>query len=218
MIDYSAARLHMVESQLRPNRITDERILDAFLAVPRERFVPAALRGAAYVDNDVPLGGGRWLIEPMVLARLLQLAEIDAADTVLEVGAATGYATAILARLAARVVAVEPEARLADQARAALSELGAANVVPVAAPMAGGRADGAPYPVILVNGAVAAVPDALADQLAEDGRLVTVVKSGSGMGKGTVMTRVKGALSQRAVFDAGTPLLAAFAAVPSFVF
>src|SRR6185312_17139031 len=106
MFDYRAARLNMVESQLRTNKVTDEAILDAFLDVPRERFVPDHLAGIAYNDEDIPLGGGRYLLEPMVLARLLQLAGIGPEDGVLEIGAATGYATAILSRLAARVVAV----------------------------------------------------------------------------------------------------------------
>ena len=105
MFDYRAARLTMVESQLRTNKVTDEAVLDAFLAVPRERFVPEALRGIAYGDDVVPLGGGRFMLAPMVLARLLQLAAIAPGDKVLEIGAATGYATSLLARLAARTVA-----------------------------------------------------------------------------------------------------------------
>ncbi|HKW55649.1 MAG TPA: rRNA adenine N-6-methyltransferase family protein, partial [Stellaceae bacterium] len=124
MIDFGAARLTMVESQLRPNKVTDQAVLDAFLAVPRERFVPPALAATAYVDDDLPLGGGRFLIEPMVLARLIQLAEIGPDDVVLEIGAGTGYGTAIAARLARRVVGVECDARLAVSAVARLAELG----------------------------------------------------------------------------------------------
>src|SRR5215469_17134744 len=106
MTDYAAARLNMVESQLRTNKVTTEAVLEAFLAVPRERFVPAALRGAAYIDEDLPLGNGRHLMEPMVFARLVQLAEVGPQDTVLEIGCATGYGTAVLARLARSVVAI----------------------------------------------------------------------------------------------------------------
>ncbi len=135
MIDYSAARLNMVESQLRTNKVTNERVLDAFLAVPRERFVAPALAGIAYVDDDVPLGGGRFLLEPMVLARLLQLAAIEPDDSVLEIGAATGYVTALLARLAARVVAVECDGKLLATARTRLQELLVSNVTLVEGPL-----------------------------------------------------------------------------------
>ena len=115
MINEPAARLNMVEGQLRTNKVTDEAVLEGFLTTPRERFVPSHLRGIAYVDDDIPLGNGRYLIEPMVLARLLQLAEIGKSDKVLEIGCATGYATAILARIAASVVAVESDPLLAPR-------------------------------------------------------------------------------------------------------
>ncbi len=218
MIDYRAARLNMVESQLRTNKVTDESVLQAFLAIPRERFVPASLAGIAYVDDDVPLGDGRMLIEPLVLARLLQLARCGTADKALVVGAATGYAAAILARLVGRVVALECDARLAATARTRLRELAVANVVLVEGPLERGHAAEAPYDVILIDGAVAAIPDAVAQQLAEGGRLVTVVKPDERMGQGVLMTRVEGKLSQRPMFDAATALLAGFAPAPAFVF
>jgi protein-L-isoaspartate(D-aspartate) O-methyltransferase len=218
MCDTSAARLNMVESQLRTNKVTDEAVLDAFLAVPRERFVPESLAGIAYCDEDIPLGGGRYLTEPMVLARLLQLAAIGTGDGVLEIGAGTGYGTALLARLAARVAAVENDPRLVAIARARLEEVRLANVTLLQGRLEDGHPAGAPYEVIVIEGAVEAVPDAVARQLAEGGRLVTVVKAPSGIGHGVVMTRVAGVLSHRSVFDAGTKLLLGFAAVPGFVF
>ena len=218
MIDSRAARLNMVESQLRTNKVTDEAVLNAFLAVPRERFVPPDLAGIAYVDDDVPLGGGRVLLEPMVLARLLQLAQPRAKDKVLEIGAATGYATALLARLAERVVALECDARLAAAARARLKQIGGDRVTLVEGPLERGHPAAAPYDVILVNGAVATIPDAVAQQLAEGGRLVTVIQPPQGMGQGVLMTRVEGRLSQRPAFDAATALLAGFRPAPAFVF
>jgi protein-L-isoaspartate(D-aspartate) O-methyltransferase len=218
MFDLRAARINMVDSQLRTNKVTDEAVLDAFLDVPRERFVPEALAGTAYVDEDLPLGDGRFLMEPMVLGRLLQLAEIAPEDGVLEIGAATGYGAAILSRLAARVVAVESETRLSAIARARLQELRLGNVTLLEGRLEEGYPAGAPYEVIVVAGAVGAVPDTFARQLAEGGRLVAVVKPAAGMGRGVVMTRTAGVLSQRAVFDAGTPLLPGFAPVPGFVF
>ncbi len=218
MIDYRAARLNMVEGQLRTNKVTDAALLAAFLAVPRERFVPPALRGAAYVDEDLPLGGGRYLMEPRVLGRLLQLAAVAPNERVLEIGAATGYGTALLSRLAAQVVAVESEARFIAPLRTALAELGAANVVIVEGDLAAGHAERAPYDVIVIEGAVGQIPERLARCLGEGGRLVTVLKPDSGMGQGVLTTRIGGVLSHRPAFDAGTPLLPGFAPAPSFVF
>ena len=188
LVDYQSARLNMVESQIRPNKVSDPAIIEAMLAVPRERFVPAALRGIAYVDEDVPLGGGRYLMEPMVFGRLLQFAAIGRDDVVLDVGCGSGYASAVMAQLARKVVALEDDPALAHGA------------------------------VILFNGAVAAIPPAIAGQLAKGGRLVAVVQAEPGMGKAVLMTRVEGVYAQRIVFDAGTPILPGFAARPGFVF
>jgi len=218
MIDSRVARLNMVESQLRTNKVTDEAVLAAFLAVPRERFVPPELSGIAYIDDNLPLGGGRVLLAPMVLARLLQLASVRSEDKVLEIGAATGYAAAILARLAEHVVTLENDGRLAAVARARLKELTAGNVTLVEGPLDRGYPAGAPYDVIVVDGAVAAIPDAVAQELAEGGRLVTVVKPEQGMGSGVLMTRIDGRLSQRPAFDAAAPLLPGLQPAPAFVF
>jgi protein-L-isoaspartate(D-aspartate) O-methyltransferase len=218
MVDYAAARLNMVEGQIRPNKVTDEAILDGFLSLPRERFVPPALRGNAYVDADLPLGDGRWLMEPMVLARLLQIAAIGRGHTVLEIGCGTGYATALLARLARAVVAVETVPALANAARQRLQELACDNATVIEGPLVEGYAARAPYDVILINGGVAAVPDAVARQLAADGRLVTVVRRDGAVGVAMLMMRVNGALSRFPEFEAGTPLLTGFAAEPGFVF
>jgi protein-L-isoaspartate(D-aspartate) O-methyltransferase len=218
MIDYAAARLNMVESQLRPNKITDEALLDAFLTVPRERFVPETLRGIAYIDEDIPLGGKRFLVEPMVLGRLLQIAAVRPGNSVLEIGAATGYATAILSRLARSVVAVESDARLRDLAQARLKEMRATVATLVDGPLEAGYAGRAPYDVILIDGAVALIPDAVASQLAEGGRLVTVLRPPGAVGRAVLMTRIEGVLSHRPVFDAATPLLPGFLPAPSFAF
>jgi len=217
-MDYAAARLNMVESQVRTNKVTDPAILGAMLEIPRERFVPDALRGVAYVDDDVPIGGGRALIEPMVHARLLQTAAIEPSDNVLEVGSGLGYGAALLDRLAARVVTLESDAALADAATRTLAALGAARVTVVRGPLEAGWPAAAPYRVIVVAGAIQRVPPALEAQLAEGGRMVAVIASPGEPGKATLIQRIGGVIARRVIFDAATAVLPGFAAEPGFVF
>lgn len=215
--DYATARTNMVEGQIRPNRVVDGPVVEAFRAVPRERFVPAALKGVAYVDEDIQVGAGRYLMEPMVLSRLLQEARIGAGDTVLDVGCATGYSAAILARLAGTVIALEQDPALAATAGRTLEEVGAGNVVVVTGVLADGHAGRAPYDAIVFQGAVATVPDSLLRQLAEGGRLVAVVLSGR-VGKARLYENVGGVVSGRTLFDAAVPPLPGFAPAPRFEF
>src|SRR6267378_7072473 len=163
------ARAKMIESQLRPNRVTDERVIEAFSRLRRELFVPEHLRGVAYVDEDLPLGRGRYLMEPMVAARLLQAAMPDRKDTALVVGAGVGYEAALLALLTRSVVALEEDAELARRGRAALVDHRIASVSYVEEPLSAGHRQRAPYDVILFGGAVAAIPSEIAAQLSEGG-------------------------------------------------
>ena len=216
MTVYDTARTRMVESQLRPNKVTDKRLLDAFLAIRREVFVPEHLQAVAYVDEDLPLGKGRHLMEPMVAARLLQAAALERTDTALIVGAGIGYEAALVAVLARSVVALEEDPELARRARAALVEHSIASVSVVEAPLPQGHRARAPYDVIFFGGAVAEVPADIGSQLADGGRLMAVVISGSGMGHATLMTRIGGSLARRILFDAATPLLPGFLPKPAF--
>ena len=219
MIDYAAARLTMVDSQLRPNKVTDEAVLDAFLAVPRERFVPPSFHGTAYIDDEIPIGGRRALLSPMVLGRLLQIAAIAPGDAILAIGCATGYGVAVMSRLARQVVAVESDSTLAGQARHRLRELGVGNVMVIEAELTSGYPERAPYAAIVIEGAVSIIPEMIANQLAEGGRLVAVVLGDDGgVGQGVVMTRSGGTVSRRPYFDAVAPLLPGFEHRPSFVF
>lgn len=218
MPDYAAARFHMVEGQIRVNKVTDEALVGALMAVPRELFVPRAARGIAYVDEDVPVAPGRYLMEPLVLARLLQEAGVRRTDIVLDLGCGTGYATAVLSRIAATVVAVEENAELAARATEALGELGVDNAAVVEAPLTGGYAEQGPYDVILINGAVAEVPDGISGQLAEGGRLATVVAPRGRLGEARIFRKVGGVMSSRIIFEAGTPMLPGFEPKPVFEF
>src|SRR5271170_7321984 len=175
-MDYQIARTNMVESQVRTNKLTDPALIDALSSVPRELFVPERLRGIAYVDEDLELGGNRCLMEPMVLARLLQSASPQSADRLLEIGCGTGYATAIAAHLAAHVVGVESVEAHARRARELLGTLKLANAEILEAPLAAGAPTRAPFNVILLSGAVAAIPKPLIAQLADGGRLLAVVR------------------------------------------
>jgi protein-L-isoaspartate(D-aspartate) O-methyltransferase len=216
MLDFSQARANMIEGQLRPNRVSDPALLAAVAELPRESFLPAPLKGIAYVDDDIPLGNGRYLIEPMVLCRLLQNAAIRPGDKVLDVGCATGYSSALLARLAAQVIALESDDALAALARQHLAAV--ANIRLVSGPLERGWAAEAPYDVILVGGTVAQVPAELTDQLVEGGRLLTVIANGVGGGTARLLQKTAGVISSRPLFDAGTPSLPGFARRASFVF
>jgi protein-L-isoaspartate(D-aspartate) O-methyltransferase len=215
-MDFAVSRRNMVANQIRTNEVSDDRLLAAFGEIPRERFVPDQFRGVAYIDEDLPVKKGRYLMEPMVLAKLLQLAEIQSGDIVLDIGCATGYSAAVIARLANTVVALESDAELAARAAAALTELGADNAVVVVGPLAEGYPKQGPYDVIVFSGGVPRIPDTAARQLAEGGRLVAV--TGEGAMRGTLMTRSRGVLSSRPVFDAATPVLPEFATNEGFVF
>ncbi len=218
MLDYAAARHNMVECQVRPNKVTDSRLIAALQEIPRELFLPKARRSVAYVDEDVQVDGGRFLMEPMILARLLQAASVRARDIALDVGCATGYSVAILARICDTVVALESDHDAAVRAGSALTELGIDNAAVIEVPLETGFAKQAPYDVIVFGGAVARIPDAIAAQLAEGGRMVAVIDDGHGIGVGTVLTRWDGVLSGRPVFEASTPFLPGFEAESGFEF
>lgn len=223
MIDFSRLRRSMVDSQIRPNDVTDPRIIAAMLELPRERFVPAERAGLAYLDEDLPLREGepgkpaRFLIEPMVLAKLIQALQLSGTERVLDVGSATGYSASLLARLAGHVVALEEDAGLAAAARRTLAELGVHNVEPAAGPLPAGAPAKGPFDAIFINGAVEVVPDSLLSQLAEGGRLVAVVRRDP-PGRALLYMRTGGTVSTRRLFDAAVPPLPGFEAPRGFVF
>lgn len=226
MADFERQRYVMVESQLRPNEVTDPGVLSAMRALPRERFVPPALRGLAYMDDAIEVfpaidgAPARFLLAPMVLARLVQLAMVEPKDRILDVGCATGYSTAVLAHLGRFVTGLEPEPELASAARATLRALEIANVEIDTGALAGGHETGAPYDVILLNGSVPVVPEILLSQLRDGGRLATVLTRGANLsqGKAYLFVKVRGEASGVPHFDAGARPLPGFAPEPCFTF
>lgn len=216
-MDFQAARKAMVDSQLRPNKLTSDRTESALREIPRERFLPKALREVAYVDEDLPLGNDRYLMEPMVFCRMLDLAALRDSDTVLDVGCGTGYSSAVLGLLANTVVALESDADLAKQATEILAEQESANVAVVEGDLQAGLPKQGPFDVIMLNGAVEIEPTALLEQLAEGGRLVCVLADEKTR-EAAVYRRIAGKISMNRVFDAQIPLLPGFEMTKSFVF
>jgi protein-L-isoaspartate(D-aspartate) O-methyltransferase len=213
MFDTAAARRMMVDGQVRTADVTNPELIAAMLAVPREAFVPQALAALAYADCDITLGPGRVLLKPMVLAKLIQAAQVGAGDRVLDVGCGTGYSSAVLSRIAGPVVALEEDAVLARRAQDVL----ASAVEVVTGPLTAGWPAATPYDLILLNGATEIVPDALGRQLKPSGRLACIFGRAPAA-KGMIYRLVEGQLVGRSIFDAAAPVVPGCAAAPAFVF
>lgn len=218
MPDFAALRKNMIDGQLFPNRVTDRRVIAAFTKVPRERFVPEPARPRAYLDEHLHLGGGRYLLAPLVFARMVQEARIRFDDVVLDVGTASGYSAAVLGHLASAVIALESDERLAVQAEEALTELGADNAAVVQGPLPGGWPAGGPYDIVLVHGAVPEPPAELVAQLGPHGRLLAVEGQPEAPGRLVRVEAIDGAPVKRDLCDASVPPLAAFARPQGFTF
>lgn len=217
MSGFATARQKMVDGQVRPSDVTDIRILDAMLAVPREAFVPDNKQALAYLDLDLEVGKGRYLIQPAVLAKLLQAADIRETDRVLVVGCASGYAAAVIAQFAAQVTATESDSALAAQAKNVLARIGCGNVTVRTAEPADGDPASAPFDVIVLDGATEVTPDRLYGQLRGGGRLVGIFAM-SQPARATLITCSHGDYGHRTLFDAAAPVLPGMNRVPAFVF
>jgi protein-L-isoaspartate(D-aspartate) O-methyltransferase len=223
MSDFKLERANMVESQIRPNAVTNPELLKALFEVPRELFVPPSLRALAYIDGALRVEDGRehrparYLLPPMVFAKLAQLANIRKTDRILDIGGATGYSTAVLARLGASVVALENDAGLTAVAKEALASLGVTNVAFMMGPLEAGAPESAPFDVIVLNGRVGYLPEALLAQLAQGGRLVTVFGNAEAA-KAKLLSKIDSRIQERIGFDAGAPMLPGFETKKAFVF
>ncbi len=221
MADFGQQRTNMVESQIRPSDVTDRRIIRAMLEVPREQFVPTSLKPIAYMDQQIALskapaaGEARGLLEPRVLAKLVQLAEIGNSDVVLDVGCGPGYSAALLGRLAETVVALEADAELVETAGAVLADLGLDNVAVVSGALEAGYPNEGPYDAIFIGGRVEEIPAELLDQLKDGGRLVAV-RGTPVHARALIWRRIGANFDVQEAFEAAAPLLPGFSKARSF--
>lgn len=217
MSDYSSARQHMLDSQIRTNDVTDLDILASFRRVPRERFVPSAQRALAYSDVHIDLGEGRWLLSPRDFSKMVQAADIKPTDVILDIACARGYSTAVLAGICETVIGLEDTDEAVEKATETLVNADVTNAAVVKGELKSGAREHGPFNVIMVNGSVTNVPKTWTDQLANGGRLVAIVQDGP-VGHATLFTRSGDAVGERVVFDASAPQLPGFAKTAEFVF
>ena len=217
MIDYAAAREAMVDRQVRPSDVTRYPIIAAMLAVPREEFLPEALRPVAYLGEHVPLAPGRVLLDPRVFAKLLDALDVGPKDLVLDLGCGLGYSTAVLAQMAEAVVALEADPAMAAEAEALLGAHAVDNTVVQAGPLAGGVPEHGPFDAILIEGAIEVLPEAIAEQLKLGGRIAAIFAEGAG-GQARLGLRSGPGIVWRRIFDATAPVLPGFAATKAFEF
>ena len=216
MSAFTARRTMMVDTQVRPSDVTRYPIIAAMLSVPREAYVPGDRREAAYVGENVDLAPGRVVLEPRTLAKILDGLDVQPGELVLDIGCGLGYSTALLARMAEAVVAVEEDETLAAEAQRTLLAQGVDNAAVVTGPLAAGSARHAPYDVITIQGGVEAIPQQVLDQLKEGGRIAAVFMEGR-LGVARIGYKIDGALSWRYAFNAAAPVLPGFAATRAFV-
>lgn len=215
-MDSAVQRRNMVDSQVRPSDVTDRRISRAMLEVAREPFVPRDRRAIAYMDGNLALTASRVLLAPRTLAKMIQHLVLEPDATVLDVAPATGYSTAVLARMAKRVVAVESDGGLADQAKSALAALGVSNAEVHVGALGDGLSSRGPYDAILVNGKICEVTPALLNQLKDGGRLVAILDV-NGVGKACEWRRFAMSFDRRPLFDAEAPILPGFERAAGFM-
>ena len=217
MFDYAAARQHMINSQIRTNDVTDAAILSSFKAVPRENFVPAGQKALAYSDVHIETDEGRYLLRPRDFSKMIDAADIQPTDIVLDIACGRGYSTAVLAGLCETAVGLEDDEERVTHASDLLVKADVTNAAIVKGDLKSGAREHGPFNVIMVSGSVSDVPKTWLDQLCNGGRLVATLQNGP-MGRVTVFTRSGDAIGERVVFDASVPSLAGFKPAPEFVF
>lgn len=220
MTDFLQTRINMVDGQIHPAGVVDPRILETFEKVPRELFVPERLQGVAYTDEDLDIGQGRYLLEPIIHAKMIQAVQLVETDVVLDIGVGSGYSSAILSPMVMTVIALEHNKRQMDKATKLWDRLDICNVALIEGELTEGVPDQAPYSLIIINGAVEMIPDNILDQIDVGGRLIAVIRA-SGQTSGQVTLFMKsstGAVSSKIIFDANAPFLKGFEPKSRFKF
>lgn len=219
-MDYKAAREAMVDSQIHPMGVSSDRILDAFLSVPREEFVPEGLKDVCYCDEDIQVAPGRYIMEPSVFARLIQEAKISSEDAVLTIGSGIGYNAAVLAHLCSTVVALEEQEELVKTAQESWNTLDLANIAAISGKLSEGAPKYAPYDAIIFNGAISKLPEGIEQSLKVDGKILAIIReNGFGLAQATLFEKnSENSMCSRVLFEAGTPYLSGFAPNKEFVF
>lgn len=216
---FEALRKAMVDSQIRPNKVIDDRVIAAFMNVPRERFVSKNMQNLAYIDEDIHLSGGRFIVEAMVMARIIQTLALDASQSVMLIGAGTGYTAALLSSLVESVIAIETRAQMVEKAQQAVAGLDIGNVAVIKARLQDGYASEAPYDAIIIEGAVEQIPQSLLDQLSDGGRLAAIWRpEGTQAGEACIWHKTGESVSRTPLFTAQVPVLDEFRAKPKFSF
>ena len=216
---FAKLRKAMVDSQIRPNKVIDERVIRAFSNVPRELFVSRQMQELAYIDEDIQLSGGRVIIEAMVMARMIQAMKLTPSDNVMCIGAGTGYGAAILSSLAASVIAIETRTQMVEKAQQIVAGLDIGNVAVVKSRLQDGYPSEAPYQSIIIEGGVEYVPQVLFDQLSDGGHMVSVLRpQGLDVGEATIWHKRNGHVTPKALFTAQVPVLDEFKLKPKFMF
>ena len=216
---FATLRKAMVDSQIRPNKVIDDQVIEAFSRVPRELFVNRQMQELAYIDEDLHLSGGRFIIEAMVMARMVQALKLTASDNVMCIGAGNGYGAAILSSLAASVIAIETRIQMVEKAQQIVAGLDIGNVAVVKSRLQDGYPSEAPYQGIIIEGGVEYVPQALFDQLSDGGNLVCVLRPrGLDVGEATLWHKRNGHITPKGLFTAQVPVLDEFKLKPKFAF
>ncbi len=220
MVDYLQTRINMVDGQIHPNGVVDQRILDSFQTVPRELFVPERLRGVSYTDDDLDIGQGRYLLDPTTHAKMIQAVLPRETDVVLDIGVGAGYSCAILSPMVTTIIALEHNKRQMDKATKLWDKLDCCNVALIEGKLEDGVPEQAPYSLIFINGAVSSVPVSIIDQLDINGRLVTVLRENSqSCGRAVMFMKSKdGSVSSKVLFDANVSFLSSFKPKRAFEF
>lgn len=209
MTDFSARRTMMVDTQVRPSDVTKFPIIEAMLSVPREDFVPASQREAAYMGENIELSDNRVILEPRTLAKMLDVLDIGQDELVLDIGAGYGYSSAVIAHMAQAVVALEEDNAMVEDAKDALVAANADNVVIEHGPLVAGAEEHGPYDVIIIQGGVSHLPQAIISQLKEGGRIACLFMEDA-LGEVRIGYKMDEHISWRRSFNAGAPVLNGF--------